>query len=658
MCRLSLVALLLSVASLANTNFARAQQVGRTNPHGILPEATLCTDCHSESAWKPLKDRLDFDHSASTSFNLIGSHIQVSCESCHGSLEFSKVADIPSTECAQCHTDVHAGELSQTCSNCHTEESFIQVDGIQIHEQTSFPLVGAHVQITCESCHRDGSRSFQTALDPTCESCHLPDFENAQSIDHVEAGFPTQCQDCHNEFVWNGVIFDHLLASSGFELLGAHEGLACSNCHASGAPSSIFGAVTQNDCVACHQNDFEQEHGGSFPTTCLDCHNIQTWDDADFDHTLASNGFELLGAHAPLSCENCHITPGFETIFTATTQDDCISCHQADFNDEHAGSGFPTTCLNCHNNTDWDDAEFGHATPSSNFQLLGAHTSLACESCHMMPGLELLFTPSEQNDCVSCHQQDYDQEHAGSGFPTTCIDCHSDQSWGDAAFDHTTASGGFELLGAHTPLSCESCHMMPGLELLFTPTDQNDCVSCHQQDYDQEHAGSGFPTTCTNCHNNSDWSEADFDHTTASGGFELLGAHTPLACESCHMMPGLELLFTPSDQNDCVSCHQQDYDNEHSGSGFPTTCLDCHNNQDFSDATIDHDASFPINSGKHLEEWSSCQDCHNDPSTFQIFTCFTCHAHAQSEMSDKHDEVNGYAYESNLCLSCHPNGEK
>ena len=39
---------------------------------------------------------------------------------------------------------------------------------------------------------------------------------------------------------------------------------------------------------------------------------------------------------------------------------------------------------------------------------------------------------------------------------------------------------------------------------LFNPTSDQDCAECHQADYDDEHAGTGFPTTCLECHNTND----------------------------------------------------------------------------------------------------------------------------------------------------------
>jgi hypothetical protein len=119
------------------------------------------------------------------------------------------------------------------------------------------------------------------------------------------------------------------------------------------------------------------------------------------------------------------------------------------------------------------------------------------------------------------------------------------------------------------------------------------------------------------------------------------------------------LIFTPQGQNDCIACHQVDYQREHAGSGFPTTCLDCHTQNDWQGSFPDHDAQFfPIYSGKHNGKWSdSCQTCHTVPGNQQVFSCFDgCHEHDRTSMDDKHKDEAGYVYESNACLSCHPNG--
>ncbi|UCF18914.1 MAG: Ig-like domain-containing protein [Gemmatimonadota bacterium] len=338
-------------------------------------------------------------------------------------------------------------------------------------------------------------------------------------------------------------------------------------------------------------------------------------------------------------CSDCHVN-GHERIFVTTT---CPACHAIE----------PDPASPDHKTVSNE-----HATVSGGIDLLGAHESISCFRCHDRHTGSLLFDADSQNDCIACHQRDYDGQHAGSGFPTTCLSCHNMDTWSGAIFDHSAASGGFELVGAHASLPCASCHDPVSGEPLYSPANQNDCIACHQDDYDGQHAGSGYPTTCLICHNTSTWTGASFDHTTASGGFELVGVHATLPCTSCHDPVNGEPLYDPADQNDCIACHQDDYDGQHAGSGYPTTCLTCHNTIDWADATFDHDAQyFPIFSGTHRNRWDSCATCHTDPNDYRVFTCFNCHFHNQTNMDNRHSEVAGYVYESSQCYACHPDGE-
>ncbi len=419
--------------------------------------------------------------------------------------------------------------------------------------------------------------------------------------------------------------------------------------------------VLQNYCSRCHVNGHERIFA---TTTCPACHAIEP-DPASPDHKQISNEhlavsgtIDLLGAHELISCFGCHERHTGNLLFDAASQNDCIACHQRDYDGRHAGSGFPTTCLSCHNMSAWTGATFDHAAASGGFELLEAHASLPCASCHDPVSGDPIYTPASQYDCIACHQNEYDGQHAGSGYPTTCRSCHNMSTWTGATFDHTTASGGFELLGAHASLACTECHDPVSGDPLYNPANQNDCVACHQSDYDGQHAGSGYPTTCLTCHNTSTWTGASFDHSTASGGFELVGAHTTLPCTSCHDPVNGDPLYDPANQNDCIACHQDDYDGQHAGSGYPTTCLTCHNTINWADANFDHDAQyFPIFSGRHRNRWDTCATCHTDPGDYQVFTCFNCHFHSQSNMDNRHSDVNGYVYESSQCYACHPNGE-
>ena len=522
-----------------------------------------------------------------------------------------------------------------------------------------FALVGAHEVLTCENCHSEPG--FGVPFDPAgqedCISCHAPEYED----EHAGTGFPTTCLTCHNTTMWEGAVFEHTVSSGGFGLVGAHEALNCESCHSGPNFEVPFTPTDQNDCLSCHGQDYDEQHAGTgFPTTCLTCHNTTTWGGAVFDHATQANGFALVGSHEALNCESCHAGPNFEVPFTPAGQNDCISCHAQDYEDEHANTSIPTTCLTCHNPNSWGEVDVDHAAVSGGFNLVGAHAPLACESCHSGPNFSVPTDPSNQNDCMVCHASDYNREHANTGFPTTCLTCHNVNNWDDTNFDHASVSGGFGLVGAHAPLTCESCHSGPNFSVPTNPSNQNDCISCHASDYNREHAGTNFPRNCLTCHNTSRWEGATFNHRSVSGGFGLVGAHNRIACQQCHSGPNFSVPYNPSNQNDCYACHASDYNREHAGSGFPTTCLTCHNTNDWDDASsLNHDAQFfPIYSGEHRGAWNECRDCHTSaPASYSVFSCLNCHAHRRSEMDDEHDDVGGYVYQSNACLSCHPDGD-
>jgi mRNA-degrading endonuclease YafQ of YafQ-DinJ toxin-antitoxin module len=345
---------------------------------------------------------------------------------------------------------------------------------------------------------------------------------------------------------------------------------------------------------------------------------------------------------------SCHIGPDFEPIFDAAGQNDCFACHATEHEEEHPN--FPTDCLQCHTIDTWDDANFDHATATGGFALAGAHDLIPCSSCHVGPDFEPIFDAENQNDCFACHAAEHADEHPA--FPTDCLQCHTVDTWDDADFDHGSVSNGFQLVGAHTTIECSSCHIGPDFEPIFDAESQNDCFACHAEEHEAEHPD--FPTNCLQCHTVNTWDGADFDHNTTTD-FDLVGAHVSLPCSSCHVGPDFDLVYTPSGQNDCVACHMADTEDAHPG--FPTDCLQCHTVDTWDGATFEHDQYFPIYTGEHAGEWSSCQTCHTQPGNFSVFTCLSCHEHNREEMDDEHEDVGGYVYESNACLACHPDGE-
>jgi hypothetical protein len=179
------------------------------------------------------------------------------------------------------------------------------------------------------------------------------------------------------------------------------------------------------------------------------------------------------------------------------------------------------------------------------------------------------------------------------------------------------------------------------------------CYSCHQADFtgttNPAHVAAGFPTDCTICHTTASWAGATFNHNNTP--FPLTGAHTTVACTSCHI--NNVFAGTPTD---CYSCHKADYlgttnpNHQAAPTIFTTSCATCHTTTAWTGATFNH-TWFPIN---HGNAQGMCTTCHTNPSDYTVFVCTNCHTQAQT--NSNHSGVKGYVYNSINCYQCHPNG--
>ncbi len=698
---------LMIVASLGLVG-PQPQDRGNTrSPHGSL--SLPCQSCHTSMSWKPIRAVPDFDHNK-TGFPLRGMHTSVACTQCHAKQVFTDVGH----KCSECHADMHRGQLGARCENCHSVKGWqVSIKDIQQH-QNRFPLIGAHASLACDSCHKGAANGQFVGLSTTCFSCHSADYAKTDNPKHTTIGYSTDCQQCHSMDSWLGAQFDHA-KFTGFALTGAHSRLDCAACHLnnnfSGAKSACSSchiqdfngttnpnhraagfsqdcstchstttwlgvkfdhnsmtkfaltgshltvactqchttpnyASTPTQCVGCHLTNFQQttspNHAASgIPQTCVNCHNTTSWGNASFDHNKTA--FPLTGAHVSVQCMQCHSTGSY-----VGTPTQCSACHIADFqkttNPNHVTGGMAQTCEQCHNTTSWLQSAFNHNTMTK-FQLTGAHVGLACGQCHASG--TFASTPT---GCNGCHNQTFvattNPNHIAAGFPTDCSLCHSTATWLNATFDHSKTL--FPLTGAHVGLTCSNCHAS-GVFVGLSTT----CVSCHQAKFNAttnpNHITSGFPTDCQVCHNTSAWVPSSFNHNNTP--FPLTGAHTGVACTNCHI--GGRYAGTPTD---CYSCHKSVFTTttnpNHVAAAFPTTCQTCHNTTSWAGATFNH-TWFSIYSGTHAGKWTTCADCHTNPSDYSSFTCLNCHAHAKTTMDSAHRSVRNYVYNSTNCYSCH-----
>ena len=390
----------------------------------------------------------------------------------------------------------------------------------------------------------------------------------------------------------------------------------------------------------------QSPHGEMLKADCAACHTSSGWlpvrDTLDFDHNTTT--FPLEGSHLQVECKECHTSLVFSN---APSQ--CVNCH-TDMHNMSVGSD----CARCHSPESWIVDHIPELHEQSGFPLVGSHSTPNCVECHVSE-TSLRFNPIG-NDCVNCHRDDYvattNPNHEKVGYSTNCIECHDPFSiqWNAELVNHDF----FPLEMGHDNLGCTKCHLT-GNYSDASP----ECVSCHMDDYsattNPNHLSANFSTNCAECHNIGAWSPSSFDHNTV---YPLKDAHKEVAsnCILCHAQGYSN---TPTT---CVGCHLADYNSttnpDHADAQFPTDCAQCHTEIAWTPAVFDHDGMyFPINSGKHKDAWNLCTECHTTSGNYAAFSCIICHEHSnKAETDDKHKEVNGYAYESNACLSCHPKG--
>jgi hypothetical protein len=352
-----------------------------------------CADCHSEQGW----EKAEFDHSA-TEFPLRGMHQETQCAACHPAQRYENTP----MQCSSCHTlnDVHGGKRGQDCAMCHVDTGWEETQ-FEHSQKTDFVLRGVHADLQCQSCH--SGTDMKQVLGETCIACHDgDDVHNSRNGEN--------CADCHSNDSWQKANFKHDTDTS-FPLRGLHRELSCESCHFSG---TVRLADTR-DCGACHADD--DPHRAADSQNCVRCHQESGWQKLIYSHDLGK--FPLLGMHASMPCESCHLSKVYSEVSTS-----CIGCHEQD--DYHAGT-VGDDCGLCHNPADWQRWQFNHDTQTE-FSLTGSHVELSCQDCHREGENTAL-----RKDCYSCHRSN--DRHRGE-FGRECSRCHNTDVFQDVEIVH------------------------------------------------------------------------------------------------------------------------------------------------------------------------------------------------------------------------------
>ena len=171
--------------------------LGPVLPHDTFPAD--CTTCHAGSGWKDLVADFSFDHRAETGVALEGAHGAAQCLRCHN--DRGPVADFAAAGCVGCHEDVHYGELSQRCQDCHDQMTWRPYGQVELHARTRFPLFGVHAATSCRRCHVGLEVGNFVPTDTECVTCHMDDL--ARTTNHIGLGRVKNCDRCHLPTRWD-----------------------------------------------------------------------------------------------------------------------------------------------------------------------------------------------------------------------------------------------------------------------------------------------------------------------------------------------------------------------------------------------------------------------------------------------------------------------
>ena len=305
--------------------------------------------------------------------------------------------------------------------------------------------------------------------------------------------------------------FDHF--STGFPLTGKHEFIDCSSCHIGGQFKG-----TPLECGLCHNRSRAPgKHPQHFRSSniCDDCHTVDTWRGARFDHgdvigtceschnNSVATGKSPTHILTTPACEDCHNTITFGRVGRidhASVLGTCTSCHNG-----FTATGLPPQhiatndqCDACHNTISWNNARFDHSNVTG-----------TCSSCHN--GITAIGkNPGHVQTTAECD------------------DCHSTSTWLGAAFDHNSVTGL--------------------------------CLSCHNGSTATGKGSTHFVTTldCDNCHTPTRWIPLTlFRHNSP----DYPGDHrTATLCVDCHTTNNQTIAWPfTAYKPDCAGCHASDY---------------------------------------------------------------------------------------------------
>ncbi len=498
-----------------------------------------CAACHTQAAFTEHRAAGHDRH-----LRLAGAHAALDCRTCHaaGSAHALERAENVGTprRCDDCHASPHTqpfaeaaaaqhgGPAGNACADCHRHEHHDWREAERLtpaqHAATGFALAGPHQDVDCARCHAPDAADFATRhpgrTADDCHRCHADphagQFAGSRFQTGADAG--RHCRACHDRDHFAPPAFDRERhAGAALPLDGAHQDLACADCHTADGDGVRRFAGTSTRCADCHRD----AHGGQFDRfdaaidrpphgRCAHCHTTHGFAHPalreGFDHG-AWTGFAVGGAHQQAGCESCHprsATPDASGRTLGRVADHfgafegCHSCHRDPHRGGFDGPGLPATvegradCARCHADSSFRALPHGFDHGQwTGFALTGAHAQAACSTCHapMVPADAhgRTWHRARGTACADCHTDPHGGQFDDAAGRTDCQRCHDPATaFAASRFDHERDAA-FALGAQHRALDCAACHLADGQGndgvIRYRPI-AHQCTDCHREHYD------------------------------------------------------------------------------------------------------------------------------------------------------------------------------
>ncbi len=503
------------------------------------------------------------------------------------------------------------------------------------HAATSFPLLGSHEAVRCETCHIKG---IFKGTPKVCSECHLPGNQrDAVAMTSKHIPITTGCESCHNVSSFGAVQFNHSMVNTN-TCANCHDGvrtrglsathipignISCGACHSTVAfiPVPLFdhgllkGMSPAPGCASCHNGitakGMPANHlPRSSPARCASCHNASTavytsFAGGQMDHTGLTSG-----------CADCHGPSVVAGQFAGITSIVVMPPTSPAGPGSHIPSSI--TCESCHigslptglvaANASLTPPGSGFATPAPSGAQIHAGVTGGCSSCHetSMVWMGMSAYPVSPATLVAKAQYRGFQLRpmtvassytvADADHPTTgdCSQCHAGTSYfaGDGAkpLNHIPTAAN---------ASCTACHTVPG-DWAAMPTQAN------------IHANAPSTTgNCAQCHSAS----AAAAMAIPAANFKIVGFpsdHLPTsaACETCHVGSGSSVATTPVGNGAKFSGSLMSH------TGITSNCADCHGPSITGASFVGVSKivvmppTAPMGANSHIPSGTTCETCH------------------------------------------------